>query len=286
MSAIWALLSSLSFSSANIVIKKSLSDLSIPRTLMMSTLSGLCVLLVYILVGQVEINISNQFILLGLVFAAAEVTIYWSLFKAFAEGNVSVATGIITIYPILSTIISIVLFGQSTTWWVVVFIIIMICGAILVSVDWRDLQKNGLGKEDIAKGLGWMLLAMLLHAVYFPSLYEFTSAYEWQSVLLIIKIFSSLIIFLVFFVIRRESIIPPTKYIPQTSLLGLFEILGWAGYTFAATNADNSIVITALTSVSALFTAMLAFLILKEKLATLQYLGIVLITVGIIGISV
>lgn len=285
MSILWALISSLSFSSANIVIKKSLSNLSIPRTLMMSTLSGFVFLFIFNILTSTQIIFSKEIVIASVLLASAEVLIYLSLYKAFERGNVSIATGIITLYPIFSTLFAFIVLGQFVSTPTIFMIVVMILGAILTSVDWRDIQKNGLGKDDIAKGIGWMLLALALHAVYFPVLFETTTIHPWESTLLYIKLFSAFIIFIIFHLIRKESIIPPKTYIAQTSLLGLFEVLGWAGYTFAGTHTDNAIIITALTSSSALFTTILAYIFLKEKLALLQYVGIVLITIGIVGIS-
>jgi bacterial/archaeal transporter family protein len=286
MSAIWALISAISFSGSNIVIKKSLSDVTNVKLLVTSSTTGFLLLFFYLIFSGIQFQFTPWFILLTFLFAIGELITYFSLFKAFAEGNVSIATSIIAIYPLLSTIFAVVFLSYSVTLFVVMMIVVLIVGSIMISVDWRDINKTGIGKDDIVKGLGWMFLSMILYAIYFPLLFEITTAYTWQIVLLMIKLFSTIILVVVFGLIRKEKCIPERKYIPQTSLMGIFEILGWSAYALASVSTDNAIIITALTASSTLFTAIFAYLVLRERLSIPQYIGIILITIGVIGITV
>ncbi len=107
MGILGAILGATGFGTANIVIKKSLSSLTIPQTLMMSTLSGaLCLSVFSLVTGNFEVVTLNT-ILLSAVLSVMEVTLYLSLYKTFAISNVTIATAVIGVYPILSTLFTV-----------------------------------------------------------------------------------------------------------------------------------------------------------------------------------
>lgn len=286
MGILGAILGATGFGTANIVIKKSLSSLTIPQTLMMSTLSGaLCLSIFSLVTGNFEVVTLNT-ILLSAALSVMEVTLYLSLYKTFAISNVTIATAVIGVYPILSTLFTVFVLEEPTALFKFLFIALLVLGAILTSINWDDVRRDGLQKNDVVKGLGWIILTTALHALYMPLLGNFTSDGFWSMKLLWIKIFSSVLLFGFFFVYKREKVLPPREKVPFTSLLGLLEVIGWAGFSWATsiTEGQTAILIAALNS-SALVTAVLAYFFLNEKLSKLQYLGILIIIAGLTGLS-
>jgi drug/metabolite transporter (DMT)-like permease len=282
-----ALISAVGFGTANIVIKKSLSSLSIPQTLMMSTLSGAVCLLIFTLVSGGSEALTGALLIKAAVLAGVEVLLYLVLYKAFAVSNVTVATAVIGVYPILSTLFTVLVLSEPLAPHKFLFIALLVVGAIITSINWDDVTKDGFDKKDLVKGLGWMAGATLLHAVYFPFLGDFTATGSWPSKLLLIKIFSTVLLFIVFYVVKKQSVLPPKAKVPFTSLLGLLEVIGWAGFSWATNSStgQTAIIIAALNS-SALVTAVLAYLVLKEKLSKFQYLGILIIVASLTGLSI
>lgn len=140
---IGALISALGFGIANIVIKKALSDTSIPQTLLSSMISGSAFLFLLVLINGFPNNISWQLIGTLALFAVGEVSLYLSLYKAFEAADVSVASGVISVYPILSTIFTVVLLKEGISYAKIGFILLMVVGAILISIDWSSIKgKN------------------------------------------------------------------------------------------------------------------------------------------------
>lgn len=281
-----AIIGATGFGTANVVIKKSLASLTIPQTLMMSTLSGVvCLALFALFTNGYEPLTANLILTAGLL-AGGEVLLYLVLYKTFEVSNVTVATAVSGTYPLLATIVTVFLFGEVLPLNKLAFIATLVIGAIGTSIDWNGVFKNGFDKKDLEKGFGWILATTLLHATYFPLLGNFTATGTWQMKLLLIKIFSALLLFIVFQLIKKQSVLPPTKLMPFTSLLGLLEVIGWAGFSWAtnSTEGQTAILIAALNS-AALVTAILAYFFLDEKLSKFQYVGILMIVASLTGLS-
>lgn len=281
-----ALIGSIGFGTANVVIKKSLSSLSSAQTLMMSTMSGAICLLVFALVTSNFSIVTPQTVLTAAAFSIAEVVLYLMLYKTFSISNVTVATAVMGIFPLVSTLVTVFVLKESLAWWKFGFIALLVLGGIITSINWDDVLANGFQRSDVVKGIGWILATTLAHALYFPALGQFTATGSWESKLFLIKIFSALWVFLFFSVIKKQSVIPPKSLIPFTSLLGFLEMTGWAGFSWATntTKGQTAILIAVLNS-SALVTAILAYFFLAEKLSKFQYLGIIIIVLGLTGLS-
>jgi drug/metabolite transporter (DMT)-like permease len=281
-----AFLGAFGFGTANVVIKKSLGSLSIPQTLMMSTLSGIGWLLLFLLTTRTGLEFSVRDLLLAAGLALAEVTLYLVLYRTFAVSQVTVATAVSGTYPILAALFAALVFKEvisASQWWAIVILVI---GGILTSVNWKEVFDGSLDGNELAKGWQWILATMLLHAAYFPLLGQFTSLGSWESKLLLIKLFSAVIMWVAFVVIRRERVLPPKDKVSFTSLLGLLEMLGWVGFSWATSSStgQTAILIAVLNS-AALVTAVWAYFVLQEKLAKIQYLGICLIVAGLSWLS-
>lgn len=281
-----AIIGAAGFGAANVVIKKSLLNLSIPQTLMMSSVSGVFFLLIFALVNNALVSITWTTILLATLLACGEVVLYLVLYKTFEVSNVTVATAVSGTYPILSTIVTILLFSEVLALNKIIFILLLVLGAIITSINWADVFKDGFDKKDVVKGFGWIGATTLLHAFYFPMLGKFTATGSWESKLLLIKVVSTLLIYIIFRLIKKQSVLPPKELIPFTSLLGLLEVVSWAGFSWAtsSTEGQTAVLIAALNS-AALVTAILAYFFLDEKLSRFQYLGILLIVASLTGLS-
>lgn len=284
---IGALISSLSFSGANVVIKKSLEDLSIPKTLFMTDVSGAVFMFIFMMLSGGPESLSPQLIVGSIFLALAEIALYLSLFKAFSLSLVAAATAIIQTYPVVTSIFAFLFLGEAIVGLDIVFILLIVSGGILASIDWRKVRKDGFDSNDFIKGLPWIILTIFINAAYFPTLGVFTGAGDLPTRLLWIKIFSTIFVFIFFKIIRGQELIPKRERVVQTSLLGLLEVIGWAGisWAIAAKTASSAVTISFLNAGS-VFTAFLAFIFLKEKLTKLQYLGILIVVVCITFFSI
>ena len=282
-----ALISALGFGLANIVIKKSLSTASIPQVLLNSMVSGSVFLFILVLINGFPRDTSfNLFFTLAL-FAIGETCLYLSLYKAFEKADVTVAAGVISIYPIFSTIFTVLFFNEKITLLKVFFTLLMVIGVILISIDWTSIKTSKFGYNSFTKGLPWAILCLLIHSLYFPALGNLTSSGDWQFKLLGIKIFAIIFIFLIFVVFKKTKFEFTRNRLIAGALLGFLEIMGWVGLSFASSNTTGMIaIIIALGSSAPLITAIVAKYYLKENLHKMQYFGIVTVIVGLYLIAV
>lgn len=281
-----ALISSLGFGTANVVIKKSLADLSSAQVLTMSTISGLISIGIFVAATGASDNLELNLFLAAAGLAILEVIFYLMLYKAFDSSNVTIATALINTYPIYSTVFAIFILGENIASYKYIGIVLMVIGAIVISIRWQEVFKNGFDTSDFSKGIHWIIIATAIHAVYFPLLGTFTSDGSWEVRLLLVKLFSAIYIFIIFALVLRKVIIPKKDKISFTSMLGLLEMIGWVGFSWATSNnnGETAVVIAILNS-AALVTAILAYIFLKEKLSTVQYLGVLVIVAGLIVLS-
>lgn len=277
-----ALLGAFGFGAANIVIKKSLSNLSFAQTLMMSTLSGVGWMILFLLASRIGFSFSLREVAISAGLAVMEVALYLIFYKMLSVCNVTISTAVSGTYPILATLVMILIFQQVVTLSQWLAITILIVGALVLSLDWKGVFKDGFDASDIIKGWPWILATMAIHTAYYPLLGQFTTNGGWEIKLLLIKVFSALLLWIVFGLIRRQPLLPPKSKVAFTSLLGLLELMGWAGFAWAnSTSQGQTAVILAVLNSSALVTAILAYFFLGEKLAKFQYFGIGLIVVGL-----
>lgn len=279
---IGAILSAVGFGLANIVIKKALSDTSIPQTLISSMVSGAVFLLVLVLFRGFPSEISSQLIITLALFAIGEVTLYLSLYKAFDAADVSVASGILSVYPIISTLYAVVFLEEQVSSSKVFFIFLLVIGAIIIGLDWNNLKTKKLGLKSFEKGLPWAIFSLFVHAIYFPALGNLTSTGEWEFKLLGIKVFAVIILLIIFLIIRKSEFKLTKDRIIAGTILGFLEIVGWIGLSYASSNSAGMIaIIVALGSSAPLVTSIVAKFYLKEKLNFMQYVGILIVVVGL-----
>ena len=280
-------LSAMGFGAANIVAKKALGNLSVIQTLVIGTAAGSTLLFIISLLSG-DFSIARHILPFAVGMALLEVLFYLILYKAFSVANLTVAVSVMSTYPAFSLIIATLFLNETVTPLKVFLAILVILGAILTSIDWGGVIKDGLNKKDIVKGFPWILLCLILHVVYFPLLSVYTGEELWETKLFLIKIISFVIFAGIFVVMykRKKVKLPRRDKILAPSMAGIFEVVGWVGLSFAYVYAANQVgTVIALGSASPLFTAIGAYIFLKERLKPLQYLGVAVILISIIGLS-
>jgi len=234
------------------------------------------------LASRAELSFSGRDVGLALGLAAMEVGLYLLLYKTFEVSNVAVATSLININPILATLVAAGVFQEviNGSQWAAIGLLVL--GAVGVSLDWSALTKTGWKIRVLVKGWPWILVSLLIHAAYFPLLGQFTTTGSWESKLLLIKLLSALLL-VGFFGLRRKSrLLPPQNRVAFLSLLGLLEMMGWAGFSWAANSTlGQTAVLIAILNSAPLITIIWAYFILREKLSKFQYLSMGLIVAGL-----
>jgi len=286
---IGSIMSAVGFGTANIVIKKYTEKLTLGQTLLNSMLAGVVILAIWTLLSGLPGDFSGSYLEKFLILGIGDACLYLFLYKTLRVSNVTIASTIMSVYPILSTFYAVLVLSEQVSVVTFVVIVLIVISAILVGIDWENVIKDGFDKGDLTKGIGWIAITTLLHALYFPALSDYMGSGDWGFKLLGVKVVALLLLGVFF--LRREKRIPllyhrAAKVWPLV-LLGLLETFGWIGLSWASESTEGmTSIIVALGSAAPIVTAVLAFFVLKEKLKPLQYLGIVIMMASIMALAV
>lgn len=225
-------------------------------------------------------------VLLFMVYAVGEVALYLTLYKAFDAANVTVAGAVLATYPIVSTVVAVLFLGEVVSLAQALLILLIVIGALVTGLDWNMILKEKLSRNAFVKGLGWVLICLCLHAIYFPALGNLTAEGSWETRLLGIKVFATIFLAIIFIFLKKERFVLTRKRLSIGFLIGFLEVLGWVGLSYGSNNSEGLIaVIVALGSSGIVITAIFAKIFLKEKIHIVQYFGILLVFLGSIGVS-
>lgn len=258
---------------------------------------GLLVLLLLLTaVFTIKFEMPSDFvtaaIILGSIVGAAAVYLYY---KAINMGSVSVATVIATTLQVIWTVIvSYFLFSEKLSVIKYVSICVILVGAVLAALQRLALpdkfdQKHVMKflKSDIwSKGTLLALVVSFCWAFYNIALKYSVNGIGLHKTLVYME--TLVLLFILFaFLVRsaKELVTIPKKdelkwILPSAALFGV----GALGFYFSMAHIKLSIIAPVVAATPAV-TAVLAALLLKERLRIHQYAGIVLAVVGVVVLS-
>jgi len=167
----------------------------------------------------------------------------------------------------------------------IAFILLIVVGGILISIDWTTLKSQSFNFRTFIKGLPWALLCLLLHAIYFPLLSVLTANGHWEFKLFGIKIFAVVILIIIFVLIKKVKFQITGIRLLAGTLLGFLEVLGWIGLSLASSNSTGSIAIILALSQAPIVTPIAGIVLLKEKFALMQFVGLVFVIIGVTALT-
>jgi drug/metabolite transporter (DMT)-like permease len=220
----------------------------------------------------------TQVWVLGGVAAVFTVAGALALSKAFALGKAAIVAPLVTSYGVFTTALAwasgdIIVFTQF------VGIAICVIGVLLTSAhDSADGELKRKNKASIVYGL----LAAILYGTSFwiqgkytlPSLGPITMLWLGYAVGLFI---------LFFMVLKVDSglKLPPAKSFGTLTSASLLNLGGFSAFSFGAIHGSVSVV-TVISTLSGGIAAVLGYLFFKERLLSIQVIGICLVLVGAI----
>lgn len=279
---IFGLISMLGFGLGNAISQIPVKKIGNKKTIFYKNMF-MSIVLIIVLFFTRNINFSLTYILLaigiGVLGYVSILTFYQSL-KIGKVGIVSPITGSSIIFTI---IFSIIFFKESLTKIQFFSLFLITLGLIIISIDFRDFKKSSL--FDMSSGIIFALI----------------TAFLWGLVLFLTKIpvlilgpiltavVTEFIIFLsssINIKISKESFFLKEKWlIKYLLIIALFTVAGTLFFNLGINIANVSIV-AALASSNPLVTTIYSRIVYKEKLNLSQYLGGILIVLGIIFVLV
>lgn len=215
---------------------------------------------------------------------------YIPTYVAFGKGKVSLLSPIFATYAVGVAILSGVFFGEVIPFGRQLSFVVVFIGVLLINGDPRDIWLLVTGRkkreEVTVKGLPEILLAVFLFAAWLIALDRFISGQNWIPVLLGIRIFSALALFMYATATKRKLEFADRSLWKFVFLIGLFDVAAFGAVSYGFSATPYASVVAMLSSAFSLPTIILGRVFLKEKTTRLQAIGSLVVIGGIMLLSV
>jgi len=270
------------YGSSDFCAKKTLNRISDLNTLFYMQIVGIFLLPLYFFIDPTLPEIKLSSIAMAAVFAIMYASANLFLFKAFSTGKVSLVSPIASSYVVGVAIVSFLAFGESLSGAKAMFIALVVIGVVLTSFDLKQL-RNGFQIGDLGSGLKYLIPNFLILSFMYPLLDQFLDVDGWVFWLIIMRIFIVIFLAGIILVNRGKFIVKQAGQMKTWIFaIALFEVIGFLGSSWAySESSDMTSVIVAIGGLFPLVAGVLAHLFLKERLATNQYFGALVILGGL-----
>ena len=198
----------------------------------------------------------------------------YAYYRGIAVGAISIVAPIAGVSAVIPVAFGIATGDRPSTWqWAGMATSLL--GVFLAS-------RENEGGRRVAAGVGLALLAAIGFGGYFPPMHAAGNADFWWASLIFRLTSTSVILAAV--AVRRPALGVPAVQIPFLALIGTCDMLGVLLFAAASTSGLVSIT-SVLASLYPIVTVLLARVVLKERVARSQELGVVLTLTGVALIS-
>ncbi len=208
---------------------------------------------------------------------------YWTLYRGLELGPVAVVSPVLASYAVIPVLLAVVLLDESLGGWKAAGVAVTIAGAVLTSTDLRALRA---GTATRPPGLSWAIASTLLFGVA-------TFVVGWASQragslpsLWFARTSSAAVFVVVALVLRvrrgaaREERRPASAF-GLAAAVGVFDLAGTLSYVWGSEVGLVSIV-TAASAVYPVLPVLGGVLLLQERPAVNQYVGVGMVVGGLL----
>jgi len=209
---------------------------------------------------------------------------YIPTYVAFGKGQVSLLSPLFASYAVVVAILSATFLGEHIPLGVILVFVVVFAGVVLVSGDPRSilgLLTGQRAKVQTIAGVREIALAIALYSLWLIALDRFVSGRNWIPILLGIRIFSALSLFVYARIAKRKLAVRDASLWKFLVPIGVFDVAAFAAVTFGYSLSSHVSIITMLSGAFSLPTIILARTFLKERATGLQTAGSVLVVAGI-----
>ncbi len=238
----------------------------------------LLILLLPLETHKIDINILYP-LALGVVFTF----VLLLSFYAIKIGNVSITGPICQTSGFMTFVFGILLLHETLGVLKLASGLLVLGGVILLAVNFKDLKKVNL--EMFYKGVPHALVFAVGAGLFMVASAAITREVGWITTSLAIKIAIALTTF-VLLITRKNRVSEIFRGIPWkiAILTATLDVISFSTYNFAATKFEVSY-LAVFASAASLVVIAIASVFLKEKISSVQKIGVLLTVLGLIGIQ-
>ena len=284
MAVIFGLLSALSFGIGDFLARFSSREIGFQRSLFwMLVVGGFFYLSLYSiffggfnpnLKGLIYCLIAGILIMLGLL----------CLYNGLERGPVSIVAAIAATNPFFVFLIRVFIFGENPTIFQWTSTIVIILGAILISLSASTFKKSlGMNINQIKNSVFIAFAASLFLAIGLTVSQEASKFLNSTETVIYIRFFSLFSIAIILIALKIKPILTK-KSIPILFFQGILETTGYF-FLVSAFVFDPLGIAVVVSSAFGLVTIILARIVLKEEIEKIQISGIIFTFIGVFGIS-
>ncbi|MFN2466587.1 MAG: EamA family transporter [Gaiellaceae bacterium] len=277
MTAVWlALGASVAWGFADFTAGLKSRTLGVLVVLAVAQVSGL--LLVSILVAARGHGPDGQAVLWAAPAAVAGTLGLIAFLRSMAVGTISIVAPIVGVSAAVPVAYGLMR-GDRPSWIQGVGVVLALLGVLAAS---RESPEPGEARSRVAAGVGLALLAALGFGCYFPFMHAAREADVFWTVMLFRCVSSTLV--LAAFAVARPRATLTRSDVPLLVLIGAGDVAGNVLFTTAASHGLVSLV-SVLSSLYPVVTIALAWVVLRERLAPLQWAGVAVVLAGVAAIA-
>jgi drug/metabolite transporter (DMT)-like permease len=282
LAIIYGLLSALATGLSLVLIKKSYDELSPSIAFAFQALFGIIIWVPFSLYVGISFNNFLWVLLFALISAVLSEAFYYYI---FSKADVGITTISFATYPVFTALSALVLLGERPPVYIWPFVILIIIGIILLSLP----DKKIIDISAKYKAIYWGLIGAVTVGVsdtLSKGIIDETSAATFLFALSIMQIPVAII-----FLIRQKENLSQFKTILKNyskykyALLGAFSGVIAVLFLWLAFEGTYAAVASPITAAFPVFTIILAYFWLKEKISSFNLFSTAVVMIGIFGIS-
>ncbi len=204
--------------------------------------------------------------------------------KALHLGKMGIVSPISSSYSLITALFAVIFYHEKLNIFQFLCILAVVLGIILISINFRDFKNSHL--FDKKSGIGLALLAALFWGIYFflikiPTQHfgTYFTSFLVETVILISALIS------LFWTKKFDLRLPDGMTTSYLFLVSITVSIGVLFY-YQALNTGSVAIVSAIGSSAPLIVTMYGAIFMKERLKLQQYCGMVVILLGIIGLSI
>lgn len=250
------------------------------KSLFWSQLAGLVSILLLALALNTGTNIPLLVVILSPLAAIVYSAGYLFFFKGFEKGNVSIVAATMNLWAVFTMGFAFVFMGQRLTFAQTIGVLMIISGATLASIDWGRMKTQ---KPQLSLGVKEAIFGAFFFGIFWNISEVISEEIGWLLTTLLVKAGIAIFLLIFSFAVKQEVRLTSgaTKTKQVILLMGIIEVGAVALVNYGLTIGD-AILITPIASALSIVTITLAVFFLKDKVSTIQGLGVLTAIVGII----